>query len=127
MLVKTGVLLCAIAAGLGASSASATQIFVNNMSDAAVQLTAYDAATPAKKMATWCVETGAFERHELKVEPARLEANVMKKDECKEPLLLNRTLDLPKGALGSTAALYRVTGTGGKYSLSGPLSHKIEK
>jgi hypothetical protein len=102
-------------------------IYVNNMSDAAVMMTAYDASTPAKAVASWCVETGAYAMHELKAEPAKLQAEVMKHDECKEPRLLDRTVPAPRLSAENAAALYRLTGTGGKYTISGPFSHKAQK
>jgi hypothetical protein len=126
VLVKTAVLLCAIAAGFAPLIASAGLIYVNNMSDAAVMMTAYDASTPAKVVGTWCVETGAYAMHELKVESAKLQAEVMKRDECKEPRLFARSLPVPRLSAENAAALYRLIGTGGKYSLSGPFSHKAK-
>jgi hypothetical protein len=125
--MKTAVLLCAITAGFAPSASLAGQIFVNNMSDAAVLLTAYDAKTPTKVVGTWCVETGAYIAHELKGETAKLQADVMTHDECKEPLIMNRTLQLRATQSASAAALYRLSGTHGKYSLTGPFAHKVEK
>ena len=109
------------------SVASAGQVLVNNMSDVAVQMTAYDAATPAKVVGTWCVDTGAYDVHTLKVVPATLHADVTQVG-CKEPVILNRTLALPPATQATTsAALYRLAGNKGKYTLTGPFAHPIEK
>jgi hypothetical protein len=125
--MKPAVFLVAIAVGSVPAAASAGQIYVNNMSDAAVHMTAYSAASPAKVIGTWCVETGVYDRHELKGEPAKLQAEVMAHDECKEPLILNKSLPVPVTQADAAAALYRLTGTHGKYSLTGPFAHKVVK
>lgn len=113
----------AFVAALTPAAVSAEQIYTNNMSDVAVLMTAYDASSPAKVLSTWCVETGAYERHELKLAPVQLHADVMHEG-CKEPIIFNRTLPVLGG---SAAAMYRLLGTKGKYSLTGPFAHGATK
>jgi hypothetical protein len=113
----------ALASILTPVAVSADQIYTNNMSDVAVLMTAYDASSPAKVVSSWCVETGAYEKHELRVAPVQLHANVMHEG-CKEPVILNRSLSV---ANGSAATMYRLTGSKGKYSLTGPFAHEALK
>jgi hypothetical protein len=113
----------AFVAALAPAAVSAEQIYTNNMSDVAVLMTAYDASSPAKVVGTWCVETGAYEKHELKLAPVQLHADVMHEG-CKDPVILNRTLRVTGGA---AATMYRLTGTKGKYLLAGPFAHEALK
>ena len=108
------------------AAAWAGQIYVNNMSDVAVQFTAYNAATPAKVLATWCVDTGDYAEHVLTMPPALLQADVMQVG-CKEPVILNRKLMLMPDTLKSPATLFRLSGTAGKYVLGGPYGHDALK
>jgi hypothetical protein len=85
------------------------------MSDAAVLMTAFDAATPANVISSWCVATGDYDQHTLNVAPAQLKA-VVTSDGCKEPAFLNKMLQLLPDAV-----TYRVTGSGGHYTISGPV------
>jgi hypothetical protein len=106
--------------------ARASEIYVNNMSDVAVQLTVYNAATPAKVVATWCVDTGDYGEHVLKDAPALLQADVMQVG-CKEPVILGRKLSLMAVTPKTPATLFRLSGVAGKYDLTGPYSHDLVK
>jgi hypothetical protein len=108
------------------AAARASEIYVNNMSDVAVQFTAYNAATPAKIVATWCVDTGDYAEHELKDAPAVVHADVMHVG-CKAPAILGRNVTLMPETPKTPATLFRLSGIGGKYVLSGPYSHDLVK
>jgi hypothetical protein len=116
--------LCVLMAGFVPVAASAELIYTNNMSDAAVTYTAVD-SSPKHVTTTWCVDTGDYNKHEVKTPLAELHADIMHEG-CKEneQVFQKRTLTLMHS--DTMAAEYLIKGTAGKYTLTGPISHVIQ-